>query len=162
MNIEHSKKDTYLSFSIANELYAVMVGKVLEVLQTQSISSVPNAPEYIQGVMNFRGEIIPVFKTRTKFCLPKRDDNQKYVIIVLEVEQDGEKVILGAIADNVKDVITITDKDIKPIPQIQGDLKADFLQGIAKIDDQFILLLDVDENVDIVQINEQLSSRQDI
>jgi purine-binding chemotaxis protein CheW len=137
--------NTYLSFTINKELYAVNVEKVLEVLERQEITSVPNVPEVIKGIVNFRGEIVPVFESRIKFNLPARDDNASFVIIVLDLLKDNENYRIGAIVDKVKDVITLSGTEIKQVPAMSKDFNADFLSGIVKRDNEFILLLDVNK-----------------
>jgi purine-binding chemotaxis protein CheW len=139
------KIKTYLSFIMDNEYFAVNVGKVLEVLQKKKITRVPNATDDIKGVINFRGEIIPVFETRSRFGLPERLEEEKFVIIVLEVVKENKKTLIGAITDRVKDVITIEDKDILEVPKMSSKLKEDFIHGIYKLKEDFIMLLDVDK-----------------
>jgi purine-binding chemotaxis protein CheW len=136
---------TYLSFVVCDELFAVNVAKVLEVLQKQRITHVPNAPGYIKGIINFRGEVVPVFESRTKFNLPERIEMDAYVIIVLDLSKGGDVFRLGAIVDRVKDVISIEDNEIKPVPTMSKDFNADFLQGIFKLREDFIMLLDVEK-----------------
>jgi purine-binding chemotaxis protein CheW len=138
-------KNTYLSFIIGDELYAVNVFKVLEVLEKQSISRVPNAPHYIKGIVNFRGDIVPVFESRDKFNLSARPDSASYVIIVLDLSKDSEQFRIGAIVDKVKDVLEIDDKDIKAVPTMSKEFNTKFLHGIYKLENKFILLLDVEK-----------------
>ncbi len=138
-------KNTYLSFIIGDELYAVNVSKVLEVLEKQNISRVPNAPHYIKGIVNFRGDIVPVFETRDKFNLPSRKENDTYVIIVLDLSEHTEAFRIGAIVDRVKDVLEIDETEIKPVPTMSKDFNSQFLQGIYKLNNNFILLLDVEK-----------------
>lgn len=145
---------TYLSFIVCEELFAVNVKKVLEVLQKQRITHVPNAPVEIKGIINFRGDVVPVFESRTKFDLPERNEDELFVIIVLDLSQGNDVFRIGAIVDKVKDVISIEDNDIKPIPAMSKDFNAQFLQGIFKLNDDFIMLLDVDK----VFTNEELSA----
>ncbi len=137
--------NTYLSFNINRELYAVNVEKVLEVLEQQEITAVPNTPEVIQGIINFRGEVVPVFETRIKFNLPARDANSSFVIIVLDLSNENELYRIGALVDKVKDVIEINENQIKPVPAMSKEFNAEFLQGIVKLDNEFILLLDADK-----------------
>jgi purine-binding chemotaxis protein CheW len=118
---------------------------VLEVLQKQHITRVPNAPDYIKGIINFRGDVVPVFESRTKFSLPERDLGVAYVVIVLDLSKENEVFRIGAIVDKVKDVISIDDKDVKPVPPMSKEFNADFLQGIFKQGDNFIMLLDVEK-----------------
>lgn len=138
-------KNTYLSFIVGNELYAVNVSKVLEVLEKQTISRVPNAPHYIKGIVNFRGDIVPVFETRDKFNLPARTDIDACVIIVLDLSQNTEIFRIGAIVDKVKDVLEIDDSEIKPVPTMSKEFNTSFLNGIYKLNNNFILLLDVEK-----------------
>jgi purine-binding chemotaxis protein CheW len=138
-------KNTYLSFIIGEELYAVNVSKVLEVLEKQSISRVPNAPHYIRGIVNFRGDIVPVFESRDKFNLDERPANETYVIIVLDLSKEKETFRIGAIVDKVKDVLEIDENDIKSVPVMSRDYNTRFLHGIYKLNEKFILLLDVEK-----------------
>jgi purine-binding chemotaxis protein CheW len=136
---------TYLSFVICGDLYAVNVAKVLEVLQEEQITSVPNAPSYIRGIINFRGDVVPVFETRVRFNLPDRNTGEAYNIIVLDVSEGVDMFRLGAVVDKVKDVISIDDADIKPVPTMSKEFNTDFLQGIYKLNNEFIMLLNVEK-----------------
>jgi len=137
--------NTYLSFIVCDELFAVNVSKVLEVLQKQHITHVPNAPNYIRGIINFRGEVVPVFESRIKFNLPDRNDEAAFVVIVLDLSKEGEVFRIGAIVDRVKDVISIEESDIKPVPVMSKEFNTDFLYGIFKLNNDFIMLLDVEK-----------------
>lgn len=137
--------NTYLSFVVGDELFAVNVKKVLEVLQKQPITKVPNAPGFIKGIINFRGEVVPVFETRIKFNLAERDAESSYVIIVLDLQSGNDTMRIGAIVDRVKDVFVINDNDVKPVPQMSSNFNTEFLQGIFKNNERFILLLNVDK-----------------
>lgn len=136
---------TYLSFTICGDHYAVNVAKVLEVLQEEHITPVPNAPAYIRGIINFRGDVVPVFETRVRFNLPLRENIEAYNIIVLDISEGADMLRLGGLVDKVKDVISIDDIDIKPVPPMSKDFNADFLQGIYKLENEFILLLNVEK-----------------
>ena len=137
--------NTYLSFVVCDELFAVNVSKVLEVLQKQHITRVPNAPPFIKGIINFRGDIVPVFESRSKFNLPERAELDSYVIIVLDLSKENEIFRIGAIVDKVKDVINLDDNSIKAVPAMSKDFNTEFLKGIFKVQENFIMLLDVDK-----------------
>lgn len=144
--VTHSNSiNTYLSLVIDKEYFAVNVGKVLEVLQMQKINRIPNVTEDIKGVTNFRGEIIPVFDTRIRFALPEREQSEKYVIMVLEIAFNENKSIIGAIVDKVKDVFTIDESEILPVPKMTASLREEFIFGIYKFKNDFVMLLDVDK-----------------
>jgi len=146
--------NTYLSFEICGELFAVNVSKVLEVLQKQNISIVPNAPHYVKGIINFRGEVVPVFESRTKFNLSERGVDAPYVIIVLDLSSENDEFRIGAIVDKVKDVITISDEDIKPVPAMSKDFNTEFIHGIFKQNENFIMLLNVEKVFTSNELNE--------
>ncbi len=139
------KKHTFLSFNIGKEIFAVTVKKVLEVLQTQHITEIPNVPDFIKGVINFRGNIIPVVETRAKFNMPSRDDDDKYVIIVFVLELKDKKIIIGAKADNVRDVIAIDDHQIQEVPELGINYNTEFLDGMLKVENGFIMILNIDK-----------------
>jgi purine-binding chemotaxis protein CheW len=147
--------NTYLSFIVGEELFALNVNKVLEVLDKQHITRVPNAPDYIKGIINFRGDVVPVFESRHKFNLGQRDSNMSYVIIVLDLSTENETFRIGAIVDKVKDVISFDDSELKPVPAMSKDFNSDFLKGIFRQNEAFIMVLDVEKvftNDEICQI----------
>ncbi len=156
--MENITKQAYLSFRLSNELFAVNAFKVLEVLEQQYITEIPQTPDYVLGVINFRGEILPVFDTRRKFNMPARDEKQKFVIIVLDLVIDGQQVMIGTTADGVKDVIEIEEKEIKEVPEVGSSFNIEFLEGIIHRDNGFIMMLNVDkiyaeENVELMLQN---------
>ncbi|HAN78585.1 MAG TPA: chemotaxis protein CheW [Bacteroidales bacterium] len=141
---ENEDQITYLTFVLNKELFAVDVSFVLEVLQNVSITEVPKTPEYIKGIANFRGEIIPVVNTFKKFNLNENSVNERNVI-VMEVNVNGKQMKIGTTASGVRDVVTFDDKDIVPIPEIGAGYNIQFLQGAVKLDNRFVLVLNVNE-----------------
>ncbi len=139
------RKNTFLSFRIGKETFAVSVQKVLEVLEKQYITEVPNVPEYVEGVINFRGKIIPVIDTRTKFNLPKRTEDEKYVVIVFDVHVEEKKMLIGAMADSVHDVLGLDDSNVLDVPDMGYNYNTDFLLGMLKNETSFTMILDIDK-----------------
>lgn len=145
-----SKSDTsqllhsYLSFILEEEVFAVNVQKVLEVLEYQKITKVPRTPDYMLGVINFRGEILPVIDSRQKFAMEKAQVDARTVIIVLDLTLNGNSITIGALADSVKDVLEIRDDDIKPVPELGNKYDTQFLKGMIKSEDGFIMILDAE------------------
>jgi len=137
--------DTYLTFMLGQELFAVSVSRVLEVLQKQNITRVPKTPEHILGIINFRGDILPVVDTRIKFALTQTDINEKQIIIVFETGEDATKLIIAATADAVKDVIEIQDTEIKPVPELGLSYDVRYIKGAVRRNENFILMLDVEK-----------------
>ncbi len=138
------ENSTYLTFLIGKEYFAVNVTKVLEVLQHQSITLIPKTPEHILGIINFRGEILPVVDTKLKFNL-KNDGEESKIIIVFDIEHNETKSIIAATADAVKDVIEVADSEIKPVPEMGIRYNSNYLSGAIRRDENFILLLNIEK-----------------
>jgi purine-binding chemotaxis protein CheW len=138
-------KQANVSFRLNNELFAISAFKVLEVLEQQRITQIPNAPAYIKGVINFRGDVLPVIDMRRKFGMPDRTEDQKFVIIVLDLKSGNDTLQLGAMADSVKDVIEIDERDLKPVPKMGSSYNSEFILGMIHTDNGFIMLLDADK-----------------
>lgn len=136
---------SYLSFILEDEVFAVNVNKVLEVLENTHITKVPNTPHYIKGVLNFRGEVIPVIESRDKFNMSPRQANDKLVIIVLDVKKKNNEIIVAAIADEVKDVLEISENEISVVPEMGNNYNTDFILGMVKAETGFMMILDIDK-----------------
>lgn len=152
-------KDYYLSFRLGSELYAIVVYDVLEVLPMQVITPVPKAPEAVLGIINFRGEIIPVIDFKTKLSIRTNSD-VKRAIIVLEVTMRDTKFYSGILVDGVSDVLEISLKDIKHMPEMGVEFKAEFLTGVYRSEETFISILDINKifsEEEIMRINENVT-----
>ena len=145
MENNKKRKNAFLSFKIGKETFAVSVKKALEVLEKQNITTVPNVPDYIEGVINFRGNIIPVVDTRLKFNLPKRNEDAKYVVIVFDLLIEEKKMLIGAIADSVEDVIALDENNILPIPEMGFKYNSAYILGMLKNNESFTMILDIDK-----------------
>jgi len=139
------EKQTFLTFLLGQEYFAVNVTKVLEVLERQQITKVPQTPGHILGIINFRGEILPVVDTRQKFNLSTQDTEEKHFVIVYDLSTNQNKFIIAATADAVKDVIEIFENEIKPVPEMGISYNAKYISGAIRRKEQFILLLDVEK-----------------
>jgi purine-binding chemotaxis protein CheW len=128
---------------LGNELFAISVAQVREVLEVSQITRVPTAPAYMRGVVNVRGQATPVVDLRLKFGLPPNPDTVHTRIIVMELELDGEATVLGGVADSVHEVIELEPGAINPPPRIAMRWRTDFIQGMGKRGEDFIIILDV-------------------
>lgn len=133
----------YLTFKLGNELFAITVAQVREVLEISQITRVPTAPAYMRGVVNVRGQATPVVDLRLKFGLPQAADTVHTRIIVMELELEGEATVLGAVADSVHEVIELEPGSVNPPPRIAMRWRTDFIQGMGRRGDDFIIVLDV-------------------
>jgi purine-binding chemotaxis protein CheW len=133
----------YITFKLGDELFAINVNQVREVLEVTHITRVPTAPEYMRGVVNVRGKAIPVVDLRLRFGLLRSDDTVNSRIVVMELELDGECTVLGGIADSVHEVIELEPGNINPAPRIAMRWRTEFIQGMGRRGDDFIIILDV-------------------
>ena len=133
----------YMTFKLGNEIFAISVSQVREVLEVSSITRVPSAPDYMRGVVNVRGQATPVVDLRLKFGLPEVADTVHTRIIVMELDLDGEATVLGGVADSVHEVIELEPASISPPPRIAMRWRTEFIQGMGRRGDDFIIILDV-------------------
>jgi purine-binding chemotaxis protein CheW len=133
----------YMTFKLGDELFAIDVAQVREVLEVTQITRVPTAPEYMRGVVNVRGQSTPAVDLRLRFGLPPGADTVHTRIIVMELSIDGESTVLGGIADSVHEVIELDPGSIDPPPRIAMRWRTDFIRGMGKRGDDFIIILDV-------------------
>ena len=145
MNNENlSKINSFLSFKLGDEEFAAHVGKVLNILEMTKITEVPRAPEYMKGVINLRGTVLPVIDTRIKFGMPPTEYTTNTCIIVLDVDMDGESIHVGALVDSVQAVLEFDSNNIMPAPSIGSRYRSEFIEGVVNVDDKFIMLLNMD------------------
>jgi purine-binding chemotaxis protein CheW len=135
---------SYLTFKLGDELFAAHVSKVIEILEIPKITRVPRSPEFMRGVVNLRGNVLSVIDSRIKFALPPTDDTINTCIIVMNVQIDSQDITLGLIADAVKEVIEIDQQSIQSPPEMGSKYKSEFIDGMVKSGDQFIMLLNID------------------
>jgi purine-binding chemotaxis protein CheW len=136
---------SYLSFQLGDEMFAADVSKVLEILELRPITKVPRSPSYMRGVINLRGSVLPVLDTRIKFGLEAREDTVDTCIVVLHVLMEGEPLTLGALVDSVEEVLELSETDIEAPPTIGSKFNPEYLHGMVKMDDNFIMVLNVDK-----------------
>ena len=135
---------TYLSFNIGREVFAIKTEKVLEVLQHQNITTIPNSPEYLIGIVNFRGDGIPVVDARVQFNLTEKVPMNKAFIIVADLIFDNETLRAGTIVDKVKNVITIHSDEILEVPPMKSHFNIEFIEGIVKQGDEFLMIINME------------------
>lgn len=135
---------SYLTFKLGDELFAAKVAKVIEILEIPKITRVPRAPEFMRGVVNLRGNVLSVIDSRIKFGLPSTEDTINTCIIVMNIQIDNQDITLGIIADAVKEVVEIDQQSIQAPPEMGSKYKSEFIEGMVKSGEQFIMLLNVD------------------
>ena len=134
----------YLTFSLANEEYGLEILKVSEIIGYMEITVVPRTPAYVKGVINLRGQVIPVIDLRAKFGIETTDINEETCIIIVETGQGSRSFSAGIIVDHLEEVFDIAADDIEKAPQFNSGVNADFILGMGKVGDSVKILLDID------------------
>jgi len=135
----------YLTFELEDEVFALDIAKVREVLDFTLIAKVPQTPDFMLGVINLRGTVVPVVDMRLKFAMTPTETTVNTCIIIVEIEIDGENNVLGALVDSVQEVMDLDPDQIEPAPRIGTRLNTKFIKGMGKRDNHFIIILDIDK-----------------
>ena len=134
---EDTQKDKYLTFSLGNEIYGIDIKVVIEIIGIQKITAVPEVPDYVKGIINLRGKIIPVVDMHLRFRRQGREYTDRTCVIVIEVKD----VLIGLIVDGVSEVLTIDEKNVVPPPELKASQNK-YIRSIGKIGEGVVLLLD--------------------
>jgi len=143
----------YLVFHLGLEEFGTEVLKVREIMGLQDITSVPQVPPYVKGVINLRGKVIPVVDLRLKFGLPPVEYTPRTCIVVVRIEQQHETLMIGMIVDGVVEVLSLTEADIEDTPDFGTGVVTPFLKGMAKIKGKVKILLDIDQVLSTGELN---------
>lgn len=145
MSIEGiNETNQYLTFRLGDEMFAINVAQVREVLDISTITRVPRAPEFMRGVINVRGSVVPVVDLRQKFGMSGTEHTVDSRIVVMELSLDGDLTVLGAMADSVHEVMELETENIEEPPSIGSRWRTEFIKGIGKSNEEFIIILDID------------------
>jgi purine-binding chemotaxis protein CheW len=135
----------YLTFKLGEEVFALDVAQVREVLDYMNVTKVPRAPDFMRGVINVRGSVVPVVDMRLKFGMSATEKTVNTCIIVMEIAMEEELTVVGALADSVQEVVELEPGQIEPAPKIGAKWRSDFIKGIGKREENFIIVLDINK-----------------
>ncbi|RZB34952.1 MAG: purine-binding chemotaxis protein CheW [Desulfobacteraceae bacterium Eth-SRB1] len=138
------REGKYLTFSLADEEYGVGILKIKEIIGMMPITTVPQTPEFVKGVINLRGKVIPVIDLRLRFSMEETDYTERTCIIVVDLKSRGADVLIGVVVDSVSEVLNIKADDIEDTPTFGTSLNTDYILGMAKIGGRVKILLDID------------------
>jgi purine-binding chemotaxis protein CheW len=152
----------YLTFILDEEIFALDISTVREVLDFTKITKVPQTPDFMVGVINLRGSVMPVVDMRLKFGLSKTKLTVNTCIIIVEIELDGEITMLGALVDSVQEVIELDPEHIEPPPRLGTRLNTKFIKGMGKQDERFLIIVEIDKvfSMDELAIAQEMSGEQ--
>ena len=139
------REGKYLTFALAQEEYGIGILKVKEIIGIMAITTVPRTPEYVKGVINLRGKVIPVVDLRSKFGMEVAAYTERTCIIVVEVSSGQQKILMGSVVDSVSEVLNIKAGEIEAVPNFGSSLDTDYILGMAKTNGGVKILLDIDK-----------------
>ena len=143
--LSDSSNDQHLTFELSGERYAIDILRVQEIKGWNKVTSIPNSPGYVEGVINLRGVIVPIIDLRKRFAMPQVAYTKTTVVIVMKVYGDVHDRTMGIIVDSVSDVCNISREMIKPAPVMRGVISNDFVQGLTTVNKQMIIVVNIDE-----------------
>lgn len=135
----------FLTFTLGKEIFALDIGTVREVLELTSITKIPRTPNFMRGVINLRGNAVPVVDMRMKMGMSQGEDTVDTCIIIVEIEFDGEMTVMGALVDSVREVFEMMPDSIEPAPKMGAAVNAEYIRGMGRQDEQFIIILEINK-----------------
>lgn len=141
----------YLTFLLGSEMFAIDILGIKEIIEYGSLTSVPMMPEFIRGVINLRGAVVPVVDLSARFGRASSAVTRRSCIVIIEADNEGEKQDIGVVVDSVSEVLEIPASEIEPPPSFGAKIRADFISGMGKVKDKFVIILDADK---VLSVNE--------
>ena len=151
-NSDINKETSYINFIIGKENFAISVYKVLEIIQFEQITQIPNSSDFIRGVINFRGSIVPVIDMHKRFNLEK-SENESRMVVVVDMQNKENNVTMGLLVDQVVNVIEFNYKSIRAVPDLGIQYNPEFLAGFVEMKGQFIMIMNVDRVLSISELS---------
>jgi purine-binding chemotaxis protein CheW len=140
-----AENQQYLTFSLAEEMFALGIQRVREIIEFDNVTTVPMMPKFVKGVINLRGSVVPVIDLSARFGRGASEIQRRTCIIIVEIEHEGQKQELGVIVDAVSEVLELPQSEIEPPPGFGARIRADFISGMGKVNGRFVILIDVDK-----------------
>ncbi|MBT4268574.1 MAG: chemotaxis protein CheW [Deltaproteobacteria bacterium] len=165
-NVALLEVNQYLAFKLEDEVFAFDISRVREVLEFDAVTKVPQTPDMMKGVINLRGSVVPVVDLRIKFGMGEIEKTVNTVIIIIEINLDGDSTMIGVLVDSVKEVMDLDSEHIEPPPSIGSRLNTEFIDGMGKQENQFIIILNIEkifssDELNLVQSASQQSASEE-
>ncbi|MHB1231336.1 MAG: chemotaxis protein CheW [Burkholderiales bacterium] len=148
------EQQQYLTFLLGGEMFAIGILNIKEIIEYGSLTTVPMMPDFIRGVINLRGAVVPVIDLSARFGHVQSSITRRSCIVIIEVETNDEKHDVGVVVDSVSEVLEIPASEIEPAPTFGAKIRADFIAGMGKVNNKFVIILDVDKVLSIDEMAE--------
>ena len=142
----------YLTFLLGNEMFAMDILGIKEIIEYGNLTTVPMMPEFIRGVINLRGAVVPVVDLSARFGRPATGVTRRTCIVIIEADNEGETQDIGVVVDAVSEVLEIAAANIEPAPSFGAKIRADFISGMGKVKDKFVIILDADKVLSVDEL----------
>jgi purine-binding chemotaxis protein CheW len=139
----------YLTFVLSGEMYAIGILSVKEIIEYGNLTQVPMMPDFIRGVVNLRGAVVPVVDLSARFGRPPSEITRRSCIVIIEVGTESERQDVGVVVDSVSEVLEIPGSEIEPAPSFGARIRVDFIRGMGKVNGRFVIILDVDRTLSV-------------
>lgn len=143
----------YLTFTVRGEVFAIPISGIREIIEYRQPTDVPMMPAYVRGVINLRGRVVPVIDLAVRFGRAPGDVTRRTCIVILEVAQEGHKQDISVVVDAVSAVVDIADADVEPPPQFGAKLRTDFISGMGKLAEKFVVILDPERVLSVEELS---------
>ena len=151
--VETEDSNQYLTFMLSGETYGINILDIKEIIEYGNLTPVPMMPEFIAGVINLRGSVVPIINLKLRFGGNTTEIGKRTSIVIIEVGNNDRKNEIGIIVDIVNEVIELAESDIEPAPSFGAHIRADFIQGMGKIGEEFLILLDVNQVLSVEELS---------
>jgi purine-binding chemotaxis protein CheW len=150
----------YLTFSVGDEVFAMDITTVREIIQFAAMTTVPLMPDFVRGVINLRGAVVPVIDLKSRFGRGPASVGKKSCVVIFDAVRDGDKVELGLMVDSVSEVVEIMASSIEPPPQFGTSIERTYIRGMGKVAGEFIVILDADRALDVDDMAQRVEQAQ--
>lgn len=149
---QQQEQGQYLTFMLGGEVFAIGILHIKEIIEYGSLTTVPMMPDYIRGVINLRGAVVPVVDLSARFGRKSAEVTKRTCIVIIEVMNEDVQQVIGVVVDMVNEVLEITAAEIEPGPSFGAKIRADFIRGMGKVDGKFVIILDVDKVLSVEEL----------
>jgi len=155
---QEEQQHQYLTFMLSGEIFAIGILSIKEIIEYGNLTEVPRMPDFIRGVINLRGAVVPVIDLGSRFGKASSNISRRTCIVIIEVEHEGEQQVVGVMVDAVNEVLDIPASEIEPAPSFGAKIRADFIRGMGKVEGKFVIILNVDQVLSL----DEMSSLADV
>lgn len=147
-----AEQNQYLTFLLGDEMFAIGILSIREIIEYGVVTDVPMTPPFIRGVLNLRGAVVPVVDLSVRFGRPARENTKRTCIVIVEIESSRGNQEMGVVVDAVNEVLEIANDDIEPPPEFGARIRNDFIKGMGKIDGKFVIVLDLNRVLSVDEV----------